>query len=340
MEEDKQIYLDQAVDWMIALQEQSDDQVIRSQFEDWLRASVEHQNAWQEISSTKSLMSSLLETELDELKRLKKDEPQVSQLYKSEQIGRGTFDEVKSSAGAFRYTVLSTVFCLLLCLLYFSPLIMLYLQSDYITGVGNVRVISMTDGSKIHLDSQTAIKVDYQERFRTVHILKGRAFFDVSRDENRPFKVKSNRAEVTVLGTQFEVDTTEQKGAVSVVEGAVSVQINEVEERQKHSFTKLTKGDRYSFIYKEKRIVNTPDKVASWRRGKLIVDGWYAKDVIDELGRYYNGSVFINDNLLSSNKLSGVYDLNSPKDAIRLVAATEGLKVKEITPWILVVSQK
>lgn len=340
MEEDKQTYLDQAVDWMITLQEHSDDQALRSQFEEWLETSDKHQEAWQEISSTKSLMSSLLETEADELKRLKEDELSVRSLNKSQQVGRVTVGALRPASGGFRFAVLSSVFCLLLCLLYFSPLLMLYLKSDYMTGVGDVRVISMVDGSKIHLDSQSAIQVDFEENSRTVHILKGRAFFDVSRDENRPFKVKSNRAEVTVLGTQFEVDTTEQKGAVSVVEGAVSVQLKDVEKRQKLSLTKLMKGDRYSFIDKEKRAENTPEKFASWRKGKLIVDGWYAKDVIDELGRYYNGSVFFNGKLASLNKLSGVYDLNSPKDAIKLVAATEGLKVKEITPWILVVSQK
>ncbi len=339
MEDDKETYLDQAVDWMIALQDAPEDQDLRSQFEDWLELSVEHQKAWLDISSTKSLMGSLLETEGDELKRLKQKEPLLSLDVPAEKSDLVMGEVPGASFLTFRFAIASTAFCLFLCALYFSPLLMLHLNADYITGVGDVRVISMNDGSKIHLDSQSAIKVSYQEQARIIHLLKGRAFFDVSRDENRPFKVKSNRAEVTVLGTQFEVDTAEQQGAVSVVEGAVSVQLQRSNGVQNPSLAKLTRGDRYSLNKQKKSMRRAPEKIALWRKGKLIVDGWPAKDVINELGRYYNGSVFINAELPSYNKISGVYDLNSPKAAIKLVAATEGLKVKQITPWIIIVSQ-
>lgn len=194
MEDDKEKHLDQAVDWMITLQDAPIDHSVRSEFEAWLAASHENKDAWQEISSTKNILSSVFETEKVELTKLKN-------INTSDQTPRhSSFLPLLRS---MKLSTISAAFSLFFCVLYFSPLIMVYLKSDYMTGIGEVKLITLNDGSKVHLESEAAIKVQYQENTRIFQLLKGRVFFDVTSNIKRPFKVKSDVAEVTVLGTKF-----------------------------------------------------------------------------------------------------------------------------------------
>lgn len=99
-----------------------------------------------------------------------------------------------------------------------------WMQPDiYRTGVGERRVIMLSDGSKISLDAQTEVDVDYTRDKRTLRLVHGRAKFDVAKNPLRPFTVAAADKIVVATGTAFSVETLGNTVRVILYEGHVTV---------------------------------------------------------------------------------------------------------------------
>jgi transmembrane sensor len=88
------------------------------------------------------------------------------------------------------------------------------------TGAGEQRSVTLADGSLVHLDGGTRLTVDRGDP-RSVTLVRGRALFEVTHDDTRPFAVAVAHARVTDLGTTFEVTRLERGLRVGVSEGIV-----------------------------------------------------------------------------------------------------------------------
>lgn len=80
----------------------------------------------------------------------------------------------------------------------------------------------LPDGTKVFLNQNSTLttSIDFNDETRTV-TLNGEAYFDVKRDENRPFIIKANGTEVRVLGTSFNVKAYNKQVKVAVTSGKV-----------------------------------------------------------------------------------------------------------------------
>lgn len=155
---------------------------------------------------------------------------------------------------------------------------------------GGTYTIIMSDGTQIWLNAQTTIK--YPVRFNTtarVVELEGEAFFKVksayrANGEKIPFKVISNRQEVEVLGTEFNM--TAYPGKVSskttLVEGKVAIS------DQQRRFI-LTPNDQ-AVTTTGKTIVKQvdPGDYTAWREGKFSFNDKTFEETMDEIGRWYD----------------------------------------------------
>ena len=89
-----------------------------------------------------------------------------------------------------------------------------------------LKEITLSDGTKVKLDAGSSIKFpDKFEDDKREVFLNGEAYFKVTSDLQTPFIVHTNQAEITVLGTKFNVRAWDQthKVAVVVVDGKVSL---------------------------------------------------------------------------------------------------------------------
>lgn len=98
----------------------------------------------------------------------------------------------------------------------------------YHNGYGKTTTISLEDGSKISLNSNSTLK--YPQHFATDKReveLEGEGFFEISKDKDRPFTVKTSKLSTKVLGTKFNISAYRNIADVSValVEGSVEVQL-------------------------------------------------------------------------------------------------------------------
>lgn len=93
----------------------------------------------------------------------------------------------------------------------------------YRTGVGERRVVMLDDGSRASLDASTEVDVRLRGDRRELHLVSGRAKFDVAKDPLKPFSVRAGDKLVVATGTSFSVEIINGKLRVVLYEGRVSV---------------------------------------------------------------------------------------------------------------------
>lgn len=94
---------------------------------------------------------------------------------------------------------------------------------SYATEIGERRSLQLSDGSTVDLNARSRLRVEFSGTERCVALLEGQALFQVAKDNARPFIVKSADATVQAVGTQFDVDQKSSGTTVTVLDGRVVV---------------------------------------------------------------------------------------------------------------------
>lgn len=186
----------------------------------------------------------------------------------------------------------------------------------------------LDDGSFVHMNALSTIS--YPQQFdqgkREIEI-SGEAYFDIERDENRPFNIKVRDYEVKVLGTSFNIAAypDEEEFTVSVESGSVQVSLKD----ETLEPVVLTKNQKliYSPVTDKKKIIemNIEDEL-SWRRGILRFDATPMSRVEKMLERWYGVDIEIQDSSIYSKTLSGVHQNENLRSVIEALTYATGTK--------------
>lgn len=176
------------------------------------------------------------------------------------------------------------------------------LLADYHTNTGERRTVTLEDGSRVTLNSASALSVKFSGERRSVSLKSGEALFEPAADP-RPFVVDSGAD--TVQGSDAVFSVRRQGAASNVV---------------------VTRGEAK---VGERTVAVSPDAQAqtAWQRGKLIFNGRPLREVIAELERYQHGRILISDSKLGALEVSGVFDLNDPHGLLSTLEQRYSLKV-------------
>lgn len=206
------------------------------------------------------------------------------------------------------------------------------LRSDGYTAVGEIRRLTLPDGSIVTLNTDTALSFHVDASQRQVRLLRGEAYFEVVHDRERPFVVDSDAGTARVLGTAFNVRLDRDRARVSVVEGRVSVSSAGL-----HAV--LAKGQ--SAWMHRKGVQSEADRdplaVKAWQRGQLVFYRAPLSEVVAELARYRRGLVMVRGEALRRLPVSGAFDVTDPDESLRLVQQTLGVKSIRLGDWLTVV---
>jgi ferric-dicitrate binding protein FerR (iron transport regulator) len=181
--------------------------------------------------------------------------------------------------------------------------------------------ITLPDSSKVILNGDTRIAYAYnfEETARIVK-LEGEAYFEVHRDETRPFLVQANEATLTVLGTSFNVRAYPDHNSVdaTLVEGSLKVNVGETENL-------LTPGQQINIcesvvIQKVHEVDVYP--VKAWVDGKLHIQSMSFTEIAVVLERAFNVNIYIQNEQLKHKKLTGIFDNGENLDQIFQVIQT------------------
>lgn len=332
-EEDGDQHSREALHWLIALQEEPEDQALRERFDVWRVTDIKNERAWLEAMNVWNVLGDVPEEQTARARLLPKIPPAqyVDSTFKQQRMQYRWMNR--------RYIAGASSLFVAVCLLIFSlPAINIWLYADHSTGIAELRKLTLEDGTIVHLGANSAIDVAFEPGHRHVRLLAGEAFFEVVADRTRPFTVDADNVGTTVLGTGFNVRLMSRGAEVSVAHGRVAV--SHPKARAKTG-PPLKAGD-WARVFRGgiiKRGKKSPDLVGAWRAGNLIVHNETVGSVVDRLRRYYRGVIIMIDSNLSARHVTGVYKLNDPLNALRAVVLAHGATVHQFTPGIVVVSR-
>ncbi|MBC8718739.1 FecR domain-containing protein [Ochrobactrum sp. Marseille-Q0166] len=218
-----------------------------------------------------------------------------------------------------------------------GPKLILRLQADYITQSAQLSDVSLPDGSRMTLGPDTAIRVHFSETERLIELLAGMAFFDVQSDSARPFSVQTGNLTATALGTAFDVSNDAGYLTVSVDHGLVAVRPSGVNDAP----TPLGQGDWLTFNERShdfERGNRDASQIAAWRKGVLVAERDTIASVVARIARWQSGRVLLAQSSFGAQRISGVFDLNNPVAALEAVVEPYGGRVRQVSPWLTIVS--
>jgi transmembrane sensor len=226
----------------------------------------------------------------------------------------------------------ATVAAATLALYFASDNIWILWRADVRTGVAEIRTITLPDGSRAHLNAATALALDYSGDKRRLKLLDGEAWFEVEKDPSRPFTVEAAGGTITARGTSFDVAIDNSRTEVTVTESSVEVATQ--------GSTVIVNSGRQTAYWSTLPALAPydvdPDRVTSWRRGKLIFKDKPLGDVVTALSRYHHGLILIAGSELRDRRVTGVFRIDQPIEAIRAIEAYLGVKSTYLSNYLIV----
>lgn len=194
------------------------------------------------------------------------------------------------------------------------------LSNQVIIPYGNKSKITLSDSTVVWLNagSRLIFPSEFSGKRREV-LLFGEAFFDVTRNEEMPFIVKTSSIEVKVLGTEFNVSAYPEDNTVQTVlkEGSVSIRRNNSGIFESDI---VLKPNQMALFNKNAQNSKVYDVDASyytiWVKGLLSFDNQDFSRIIKKIERYYNIQIRYTDPLVGLQKISGKLDLNKDLEEV------------------------
>lgn len=311
---DISILSDQAIDWVIRLHAGTVTEEEAAQAEAWQNRSPSHRKAFAEAEQ--------LWLDMGEAVRMPVAQAALRQCAQPHR--RAFRPRLAAAAGLLAVASMLWIF-------EFSD----RWRSDYYTVAGEQRTLTLTDGSRVQLDTDTALSVAFNDTGRRITLLRGRALFAVAKDPRRPFEVAADAAVVMALGTVFEVLRDTHDTRITVEEHAVGVKGLHAKDYAPANRIAAGQQARYS----AERGLSPPiaidvKQLSAWRRGKLIFKNRPLVEVIAELDRYYPGRMLIIGGGLQTLRVTGVFPATDAAAALDMIADILPVKLMRVTPWL------
>jgi transmembrane sensor len=203
----------------------------------------------------------------------------------------------------------------------------------YVSAVGEVRRISLEDGSTLLLNTNTEVKVALGKRERRMYLVRGEALFEVAPDKTRPFVVIANDTAVRAVGTAFAVRLESNRVDVTVTEGVVEVASSNPGPGSDTTESPIL-VHRLQHVTATERVViaaarapqittlapNEADRLLAWREGMVSFDGQSLEAAVAEINRHNRRQIVVTDPALAAKPIVGVFRASDPVGFSRAVA--------------------
>lgn len=189
---------------------------------------------------------------------------------------------------------------------------------------------TLEDGSRLLLDSGSAVAVRFDKVERRLELERGQAFFDVAHNERIPFVVETTSLRVTAVGTNFSVGLRDggREALILVTEGAVRVQ------RKGGGAATIVRANE-QLAADADRLTRSPltsrevERQSAWQRGLLIFNGETLEVAAEAVNRYASKPVVIADESLARQKFVGMIHTGNPHSFANAAAAAFDASVEE-----------
>ncbi|MTI52912.1 MAG: DUF4880 domain-containing protein [Alcanivorax sp.] len=194
------------------------------------------------------------------------------------------------------------------------------------TGTGEVRELTLPDGSRLWLNTNTAINTRFNADGRRIDLITGEILLATAPD-HRPLIVSTAQGQARPLGTRFTVRSDDDTTLVAVYQGKVAV----TNGREGTRIVPAGRQTRFSDTAIEPPETADPAREA-WHRGVLVADDIRLADLIDELSRYQHGYINVAPEV-AGLRVFGGYSLTRPWHTLSLLEKVLPIRVSRPLPW-------
>jgi transmembrane sensor len=336
----------QAINWLVTLRGDKVSEDTLHSFAGWLSENAAHAAAFAQAedmfegmanagASLRAKIGTLAETELANNLAIK-PAPAVNKI------------PAKSSNHAFSKSWLSAPLALaavwLMTVLGVMPLRSYTWDavfSDYHTGTGEQRDIALADGSRMLLNTQTAVSVEYRNNLRLITLHHGQVRFTVAKDTRQPFEVETDALAIRALGTVFDVYRQDSGDlTVSVQEHAVLARLLKPQDDPAKPVQTLVNQGQHLQYHRGEALPTAQNgdisTLTAWQQHKLFINDRPLGEFVEELNRYRQGKIFIPDRQLNALRVTGVFTLSNADDTLANLSTALALRQTRLGPWWVV----
>lgn len=308
--------LDAAIAWQLSLDSGDGDLVAREAFSQWLASDEEHARAWRQLGL------------LDQRVSVASGPARAALLQSREGIRR----RVRKLGSGLASIALVCGLALLAGERYVP---IHYWLADQRTATGEQRTLTLADGTRINLNTHSAIDVRFDEQRRLIVLQEGEILVETGHNDTRPFYVQTRDGSLRALGTRFIVKREADATRLSVLQSAVGAQPEALAQEQ------IFKAGEQVLMHSKGLgpLLAVPPGTDAWTRGMLVVDNARLADVVAELGRYRSGYLGV-DKRVADLRITGSFPLHDTTLALNALLPTLPVQIEQHTPWWVSVAMK
>ncbi|GGB99133.1 hypothetical protein GCM10007205_05550 [Oxalicibacterium flavum] len=308
--------LERAAEWFALLRSGDASEADRAHWQAWLAASEENRHAWQYVERISGRFMPLRQGEHG---RTAADAFQTARSLMTRR--RRVLLGIAACAGSgvlgwqvWRHTPVAGM--------------ALAWVADYHTATGEVRDVSLSDGTHVWLGTASAFNERYAGDLRRLDLVRGEILIQTGSDALRPFVLDSAHGRMRALGTRFTARLEDDATLLAVHQGSVEIRTGSsgattvVQAGQQARFTATGIG----------RIEPAdPGREAS-ARGILIAQNIPLEQVVQELRRYHPGHLGL-DPAIAGLPVFGSYPAHDVARTLAMLASVMPISVRQPLPW-------
>lgn len=211
------------------------------------------------------------------------------------------------------------------------------LLAQYRSGVGETRHLTLDDGTRLTLNTDTAVDVDFTPGLRRILLYHGELLINTGTESpRRDFVVDTDVGRLTALGTEFTVRQFSDHVNVAVIEGAVEIRAGRSGQTRRLDAGRQTNFDA-------SRIAESAALAPGsthWRDGVMVAERMPVADFVAEISRYRKGFVFY-DQAVADLEVTGVFSIRDTDRALDSLADSLPVElVYRTSYWVKVVPRQ
>jgi ferric-dicitrate binding protein FerR (iron transport regulator) len=227
----------------------------------------------------------------------------------------------------FQFVKIAASIILLVCIAFIGKIIYQNNQPTiYANNNSEVMQITLPDGSVVWLNSESYMKHkgNFNKNLREIEF-EGEAFFEIEKNPEKAFFINTKSTQTKVLGTSFNLKTTNRETEIAVVTGKVMFNSNSDK-------LTLVAGDRGFFNENSKKLVKKKyenKNFLAWKTKSFVFEDETLLNVFQDLENAYHVEIVINNKLLEEHRISGEFTNQEINDILNEIGIITGLNIKK-----------
>ena len=200
-------------------------------------------------------------------------------------------------------------------------------DQTYVSQLGEVRRVTLSDGSRMVLNTATEVTVRFDKARREVELTTGEGLFQIAKDPARPFIVRAGPVSVRAVGTVFTVRALDERVDVIVTEGIVDL----VDESLPGGrLLRRVAANQHASVMETRQVevqsirADEAERRLAWRDGMVEFDGETLETAVAEINRHNRRHIVVDDSGLASRPVVGLFRATDPDNFAATVAAALG----------------